>query len=185
MSEQDDDSEAALPTGDDQRRRRQDELLDELFGGLPDDPARCHAALVDLSHRFHEALARAYERPLNERLQAMPMTTASEQQDLAVEANRLMRELRLAVRVPDRPDTTAILGAHLERRRGATTSVFRFQTRGSDNARSWSGWHKRLPELSLVPAPIRPENFTRSGRERWCTAMHGGGDEDASPSRTR
>jgi hypothetical protein len=149
------------------REGRRRDLFRQLFEDIPSDPAECHIALQKLSDEFLHTLAEVYGPKLIQRAESLSITTISDKRDAATLINRWLRELRLTLGAFDDVSGETVPASLMVNRGGGAAESGRFQlmTRTIDD-RKRIGWTGRLPELKVVVAPIREENFARKFWER-------------------
>jgi hypothetical protein len=136
-------------------------LCRKLFRRLPDDYSSAKIMAQEISHAFHEELAKAIAPSLKTKLETMPRSSYAERKETASWCNHELHELRLCIRCP-RTGRSGILVADLGGHAGQY-SRFRLSVRDSEGRshRTWTS--SDLPEpFDLMEAAPR-----REGRSHW------------------
>jgi hypothetical protein len=134
-------------------------IIEALFADLPESFTERIKAMDALRRAFYAELAKRLEPTLNAYAKDQPYTTLEERSELASWINNTVRQLGLALVCPktQRPAIliSDVTGGSRQKLR------FRFQTSEASGKRVRNGMSADLPDLHLMQAPGRIENFAR------------------------
>jgi hypothetical protein len=136
----------------------QQQAIKSLFAGLPESFEERYAKMQSLRRAFYAELAKQLEPTINAYARSQPQGTLEERSALASWINRTCRQTGLAL-VSAHSNQPAILISDVSGR--SKTKRFRFETTDPSGKRVRSGGSSEVPDLELMQAPLRVENFAR------------------------
>jgi hypothetical protein len=132
----------------------------ELLSAIPDKYPAAGVVGSEIVDAFLAELAAALQPRLNEHILTLPQDSLDDKQNTATWINRELREKRLSVQCP-RKQTPGILLADTRNGEHREDTRFRLRTHDPDGRPLLTCTWRSLPDLELMPAPLRRESLSR------------------------
>ena len=138
---------------------KEEAFLTAIGDSIPSSYLEAVQAVQALSHRFHQAIAKAMESRINDFAATLPQHSLIEKREASTQINDMLRGLGLAIRCPE-TGAPAILVADSATGTDAR-SRFRMDSRDRDGRRVRVHHMSSIEHLELMPLPIGREPHTR------------------------
>jgi hypothetical protein len=132
----------------------------ELLSTIPNEYPAAGVVGSEISDAFLSELAAALQPRLNTYILTLPQDSLEDKQNTATWINRELREKKLSIRCP-RSQAPGILLADTKDGEHSDDTRFRLRTHDKDGRRLATCTWRSLPELELMPAPLRRESLSR------------------------
>jgi hypothetical protein len=137
------------------------QAVTRLLEGCPNAYSPAKRWAIDISSTIADQLARSIAPLLNSHLSTMPQTTLAEKRELAIWINAELRDLGLCIRCP-KTGLPGLLYADFKDSQNDGVSRFRIESRRASGRRTETSVFKTLPELGMMPEPVRDIGRTRT-----------------------